>query len=36
MTVTRRLGEEVVPDAADDLLVALARAGKLLPRDMVL
>ncbi|WP_434032982.1 hypothetical protein [Cupriavidus sp. a3] len=33
--VTGLLGDEVTPDATDDLLVALTRAGKLSPRDMV-
>ena len=33
-TVTRLAGDEVRTDATDDLLVALARAGKLTPREM--
>lgn len=32
--VTRLAGDEVHTDATDDLLVALARAGKLTPREM--
>ena len=33
--VTRLAGDEVTSDATDDLLVALTRAGKLSPSDMV-
>ncbi|BDB27874.1 hypothetical protein CTP10_R52840 [Cupriavidus sp. P-10] len=33
--VTGLLGDDVAPDATDNLLVALARAGKLSLRDMV-
>jgi hypothetical protein len=33
-TVTRLAGDEVRTDATDDLLVALARAGKLTPQEM--
>jgi len=32
--VTKLAGDEVSSDRTDDLLVALARAGKLSPRDM--
>jgi DNA-binding MarR family transcriptional regulator len=34
-SVTRLSGDEVKSDATDDLLVALTRAGKLTPSDMV-
>ncbi|BDB27324.1 hypothetical protein CTP10_R47290 [Cupriavidus sp. P-10] len=33
--VTGLVGDDVTPDATDHLLVALTRAGKLSPRDMV-
>lgn len=34
-SVTRLAGDEVISDATDDLLVALTRAGKLTPSEMV-
>lgn len=33
--VTRLIGDDVSSDATDDLLVALTRAGKLTPAEMV-
>lgn len=33
--VTKLAGDEVRPDATDDLLVALARAGKVTPEELV-
>jgi len=33
--VTGLMGDDVTPDRTDNLLVALTRAGKLSPRDMV-
>lgn len=35
VAVTNLLGDTVAPDTTDDLLVALTRAGKLSPAEMV-